>query len=125
MSYETQYDPAPREGMVVRSRDRAAHGVRRLVEPVADRLWWMGWSGMCAYPRSTRATSARHVRAATFDEYWNDPGFERYDPAGGDSERLDTALAAGARVAQRTFRWRSPPSRLGHGAIRPRGCSTS
>ncbi|WP_245679200.1 DUF3427 domain-containing protein [Actinomadura hibisca] len=29
----------------------------------------------------------------TFDEYWNDPGFEHYDPAR-DRERLDTALTA-------------------------------
>ncbi|MFI6514962.1 DUF3427 domain-containing protein [Spirillospora sp. NPDC050679] len=30
---------------------------------------------------------------ATFDEYWNDPGFEHYDPER-DRERLDTALSA-------------------------------
>ena len=56
--------------------------------------WSTAWSGTYASRRSSRHRCSTRSQA-TFEEYWNDPAFEQYDPCRvDDRNRLRTALAA-------------------------------
>ena len=84
-------DAPSRQGVALRAELRLPHGLCRIVEPhqsaLLDGLEW-----------NVRATSVDNPAiigriGATFEQYWNEPEFESYDPRV-DGDRLQAALDA-------------------------------
>ena len=88
-------DPAARQGLAVPPRHRVLRRPTsaRRTSPGAALLDGLEWNVRLSQRRAAVTCSTRS--AATFDEYWDDPAFEAYDPARTPGAlRLDEALAA-------------------------------
>ena len=84
------------QGLAVRASHRVRHCVCRVVEPDAVRFG--RWARMERPADATdNADIVERIRR-TFEQYWNEPEFEPYDPRV-DGERLEEALAAQAQPA--------------------------
>ena len=106
VSLRDPHDPTARQGLALSTRNR--RWTRRTSAPRT-----------CPAPRSidgvewnVRLSSVDQPHlidtfAATFDEYWDDPAFEEYDPAR-DRDRLRQALGRRTRRARWTCPSRSP-----------------